>query len=274
MGFLKKAVKSGFNSIGYELTNQAMYKKYETERAGLKDAVERLFFLISHIDTSKDKEEVSGFFNFVSGEVLKSKAQLFQDLFVLYHLKNKKNGFFIEFGATDGVTLSNTFLLEKEYNWKGILAEPGRVWKNRLKENRNSTIDNRCVWSTSRQTLVFNETDIAELSTINQYSDSDFLSEQRKSSNTYEVETITLMDLLDLYNAPAMIDYLSIDTEGSEYEILKGFDFSKYQFEVITVEHNFTSMRHDLYNLLTQNGYKRVFESISLIDDWYIKESF
>ena len=271
MGFIKKVIKKGFNTIGYELLNQSMYKKYERERFALKDSIERLLFLISHTDTSKDKAEVFSFFNFAADKILKSKAQLFQDLFVLYHFKNKENGFFIEFGATDGVTLSNTYLLEKEYRWNGILAEPGKVWKNRLKENRNCCIDNRCVWSTSGQILVFNETNIAELSTINHFSDSDFLTDQRRNSKTYEVETLTLNDLLELYNAPAIIDYLSIDTEGSEYEILKGFDFSKYQIEIITVEHNYTPIREEIYALLTKNGYQRVFDSISLFDDWYRK---
>ena len=71
-------------------------------------------------------------------------------------------------------------------------------------------------------------------------------------------------------NAPKIIDYLSIDTEGSEYEILKNFDFESYSFRVITVEHNHTDNRELVKVLLTSNGYKRVHEAISDFDDWYI----
>jgi hypothetical protein len=56
------------------------------------------------------------------------------------------------------------------------------------------------------------------------------------------------------------MDYLSIGTEGSEYEILSHFDFSRYQFRIITREHNYTPLRRDIFNLLSGNGYKRVFE--------------
>src|ERR1017187_1984592 len=51
-----------------------------------------------------------------------SKSQLRQDLMVLSELDFKRGGYFVEFGATNGVTLSNTYLLEKEYGWTGILA--------------------------------------------------------------------------------------------------------------------------------------------------------
>jgi hypothetical protein len=79
-----------------------------------------------------------------------------------------------------------------------------------------------------------------------------------------------LNDLLRKYNSPKHIDYLSIDTEGSEFEILKALDFNEFSFGVITVEHNFTDSRDNLYDLLSSNGYKRVFEEISGVDDWYI----
>jgi hypothetical protein len=67
-----------------------------------------------------------------------------------------------------------------------------------------------------------------------------------------------------------VIDYLSIDTEGSEYEILANFDFSKHRFRVITCEHNYTQERDKIHTLLTEKGYLRKFEDVSQFDDWYV----
>jgi hypothetical protein len=67
-----------------------------------------------------------------------------------------------------------------------------------------------------------------------------------------------------------MMDYLSIDTEGSEYDILSSFNFDKYKFRVITSEHNFTQNREKIYTLLKKQGYERKFEDISEFDDWYV----
>lgn len=72
--------------------------------------------------------------------IKKSRSQLRQDLFVLFQTKFKKNGYFVEFGATDGIELSNSFLLEKEYGWKGILAEPALKWHEDLIKNRTAHI--------------------------------------------------------------------------------------------------------------------------------------
>ena len=69
----------------------------------------------------------------------KSKAQLKQDLIVLSQLKFKENGFFVEFGATNGLNLSNSYLLENSFNWKGVLSEPSPQWHEVLKENRKYT---------------------------------------------------------------------------------------------------------------------------------------
>ena len=200
-----------------------------------------------------------------------SKSQFRQDLFVLSFLDFKKNGYFVEFGATNGIDLSNTYLMEKELGWNGILAEPATVWHNDLKNNRKCNIETNCVWKDSISTLTFNQVTVAELSTISSYSDADLHKEARKEGETYKVNTISLNDLLLKYNAPSYIDYLSIDTEGSEYEILSNFDFSQYTFGVITCEHNYTPTREKLYSLLTKQGYLRVFEDLSLFDDWYVK---
>jgi len=201
-----------------------------------------------------------------------SKAQMKQDLFVLSQLEFKKNGYFVEFGATDGVQLSNTYLLEQSFGWKGILAEPAKCWQEKLKRNRNSHIETDCVWKNSEDSLMFEEMTTPELSTIAEFLQDDFMSVHRVQDKKYKVNTISLIDLLEKYDAPKIVDYLSIDTEGSEYEILKSFDFTKYQFRIITCEHNYTQNRDKILNLLSQCGYERRFTGFSKCDDWYVNK--
>ena len=86
-----------------------------------------------------------------------SKSQIHQDLFVLSELGFKKNGFFVEFGATDGIDLSNSHLLETKFDWSGILAEPAKIWHSALHENRSASIETECVWKETGETLIFNE---------------------------------------------------------------------------------------------------------------------
>jgi FkbM family methyltransferase len=207
-----------------------------------------------------------------------SKSQLQQDLFVLSQLNFKKNGYFVEFGASNGVTISNTWLLEKLFNWDGIVAEPSSYWHKELHANRGCHIETDCVWSKSGETLMFNEVNTEkanygpELSTIDAFSSVDSHAQTRQSGKKYQVNTISLNDLLSKYNAPTTIDYLSIDTEGSEFEILSNFDYNKYDVKIITCEHNYTPMREEIFDFLTSKNYKRKFEHLSKWDDWYIKD--
>jgi FkbM family methyltransferase len=200
-------------------------------------------------------------------------SELHQDVMVLF-LSDFRNGlYFVEFGAADGVKGSNTFLLENRFNWNGILAEPAKIWSEDLKLNRpNSNIEFDCVWSDSNSELIFNETpDAPELSTVYEYRNSDLHHNSRKQSKRYKVKTISLNDLLSKYSAPNHINYLSIDTEGTEFNILSALDWDRYSFDVITCEHNYSPQRENILNLLTIKGYKRIFESLSQYEDWYIK---
>ena len=203
--------------------------------------------------------------------LLISKSQIKQDLFVLSQTNFKRKGFFVDFGASNGIDLSNSYLLEKNYDWQGILAEPCRIWHESLFENRKVAIETKCVWKESNQKLLFNQTNYAELSTIDDFSAKDSHAQYRQGGLIYEVETISLNDLLAKYNAPYQIDYLSIDTEGSELDILENFNWDRYSFEAITVEHNYTINREKIYRLLENKGYKRKFVEFSLFDDWYVK---
>lgn len=210
--------------------------------------------------TAEQKEELE----------LESKSQLGQDMFVLSELDFKRGGYFVEFGATDGVELSNTYLLEKRLGWTGILAEPAVSWHIALPKNRNCHIDFNCVWSKSGEILEFNNALAAELSTIDTFSSCDEHAQAREDGLRYTVPTISLNDLLEKYKAPTEIDYLSIDTEGSEFEILSAFDFDKHKIKVITCEHNYTPMRGQILQLLQSKGYVRKYTEYSRFDDWYV----
>ena len=200
-----------------------------------------------------------------------SKSQLGQDILALTVAGVERPGFFVEFGAADGGALSNSYLLEKHFGWRGILAEPARVWHKDLVKNRSCFIEKSCVWSQSGSILNFNEVDAPEISTIAQFNGVDMHSNSRKNGVEYKVSTISLNNLLEKYNAPVDIDFLSIDTEGSEFEILNAFDFSKYNFKIICCEHNHTPMRENIYSLLKRHGYIRKYEAHSMMDDWFFK---
>jgi len=208
--------------------------------------------------------------------ILSSKSsELHQDVFVLFLTNFQQGLYFVEFGAADGVNLSNTFLLEESFNWQGILAEPAKIWRDDLKRNRpNSNISLDCVWSDSNSELIFNETpDAPFFSTLYEYRNSDLHNNARKQSKRYKVKTISINDLLLEFDAPSHINYLSIDTEGSEYKILSSLDWDLYSFDIITCEHNYSPQREDILDLLTSKGYKRVFESLSQYEDWYVQKS-
>lgn len=194
-----------------------------------------------------------------------------QDKLVL-SLLGEHPGFFVEFGADDGITLSNTYALEKSFNWIGIVCEPSMVSRQKLIENRQCHIDFNCVTDKTGDVVTFIETGKG-LSSMEKYAYDDMWADIRKEGYSYEVPTISLTDLLNKYDAPNIIDYLSIDTEGSELDILTAYDFSRI-FKVITVEHNYTNNREKIYDLLTSKGYTRIMENLSKWDDWYVHELY
>jgi FkbM family methyltransferase len=222
-------------------------------------------------------EDFLNFYSYLLSNNKSSNAQLFQDLFVLFILKEKRGGTFLEFGATDGVQLSNSFLLENKFGWRGVLAEPSPQWHKKLNENRpTSNIITECIYSESEKNLDFFVSDSGALSTLEQFRNSDISSmplntEARNSKGyRYQVSTISLNDVFVKYFQSTPIDYMSVDTEGSELLILENFDFKKFAPKIVTVEHNFTDMQDKLDDLFKKNNYVRVFKEHTQFDAWYI----
>lgn len=208
---------------------------------------------------------------FVESNFSDSKSQLFQDLFVLIHLNERRGGYFVEIGVGSGEYLSNTWLLEKKYQWKGILAEPNRHFLKQIKGVRSVAIDDRAVWKTTGSTLDFLDVgSLKELSTIKMFKNSD---QYPRDGETYPVRTVSLNDLLAEHQAPTDIDYVSIDTEGSEWEILKDFNFEKYKVSIFTIEHNYSAEKlSNIRNLLIRHGYVQVLEGFTRFDAWFVAQ--
>jgi FkbM family methyltransferase len=167
-----------------------------------------------------------------------SYSQLGQDLFIAKHFKYKSKGFFVEIGVGDGVNLSNTYLLEKNYNWNGILCEPHPDDHKSIKINRNCFLEQAAAYSESNMQVEFNMCKIKELSGIKTHMKTSHSIHAKDINKVINVKTISLNDLLKKYNAPTKIDYISLDTEGSEFEIIKSFNFDNYKVSVWSIEHN------------------------------------
>lgn len=187
----------------------------------------------------------------------KSHSQIGQDLDVLKFYKNKKNGFFIEIGASDGIQLSNTYLLETTYEWKGICVEPiPSKFKSLCKNRPNSMCYPNAVYNESDKQVVFDICNQSDLLSGISWNIDRHKTTVDKNKTQIIVTTISLNDLLNKSNSPSFIEYLSLDTEGSELEILKSVNLKKYTFGLIDVEHNYVEPRRtQIRDLLISNGY-------------------
>ena len=181
----------------------------------------------------------------------------------------RRNGYFVDLAAAHPTRLSNTFFLESRLGWDGVLIEANPSFARLLREKRTSKVF-ECAVTSSNGSLVEFRVDNEELGGI--VGDS-FDNNRRtrgnelKSAKIISVQTRTLESILDESGAPSVIDYLSLDIEGAEFEAMRDFDFSKYKFKCMTIE--CPPLELDL--LLDAHGYVQVQHS--LFDTFYIHKS-
>jgi FkbM family methyltransferase len=199
-------------------------------------------------------------------------SQAGQDKWVIDFFKGKRDGYFVDIGAYDGKEISNTYLLEKEFGWDGVCIEPSIKMFRKLRENRNCRLLNRAAYS--RNTIMsFDDIGVSSLIT---------------PVGKHRIKASTMRTILDEVGAPNVIDYISLDTEGSEYEVLLGFPFDKYDVVLWTIEHNVyyntdkqTILKENIMKILTENNYVRVREDVLCngdprypFEDWYVNSRY
>ena len=197
-------------------------------------------------------------------------SQANQDRWVCESLGFKRGGTFIDIGAYDGIQTSNTYFLEKELGWSGVCVEANPAIFQQLLRNRRSINLNLAV-SDYAGTCFFSGDAIAG------------------QAEGIQVPCDTLNHILEACQAPAVIDYLSLDIEGHEFAVLHGFDFDRWRIRLMTVEHNLycdgPEKKDRLYRLLTARGFERVVDNAVCLDpnpqwfqqpyeDWYAHRSF
>lgn len=193
-----------------------------------------------------------------------------QDRFAIDHIfHRKRGGYFLDIGASDGVSENNTYLFESCYDWNGICCECDARDINLLCQNRKRHIVSSPIYKTSGELINFEMHPANHLSGI-----SGFQVEKYRNTNSKVVYmmTLSLNDCLKKFDAPNVIDYMTLDTEGTEYEILSAFDFNKYKINYMAIEHNSQHpKRENIRSLLENNGYA-YFRSIAQDDDYILKE--
>jgi len=187
-----------------------------------------------------------------------------QDKWIIdtFNLKRKDyNGFFLEIGGGDGFCNSNTFILEQYYNWNGILIEPNPVLYKKLITNRPST--------TAFNALIYDENKKinfkidGELSQILNNIDA-----KEGHKQVISINSMRLDELLNECNAPKMIDFFSLDVEGSEEKVLTQNVLNKYKFLSLCIERP----SYNLHMKLIENNY--VFIKSKIYDCFYLNRDF
>lgn len=188
-------------------------------------------------------------------------SQLGQDKWVLGKVfPGVSDGFFVDVGAWDAEVDSNTKVLEAR-GWKGICIEPfPSNWKN-----RTCQLFQEVVYSRKGEIVRFRQADV--LGGIDEHIGHH--KGEVASFPVVELTSTTLGDVLERAKAPKFIHYMSIDTEGSELEILKALPFSDYTVGAFSIEHNSEEpKRQQIRTSLEGHGYR--LARVQLVDDWYV----
>ena len=169
--------------------------------------------------------------------------------------KGHKNGFFVDVGAHDGISINNTLFFEQMHGWSGINIEPIPSVYNKLQKNRASCINLNCAINDTEGEIDFilNCGYSEMISGIKQHFDKRHLArlnrecnEMGSVSSVVKVNGLRLESIFEQYNIQH-VNYLSIDVEGAEFTVIKSINFHKVFIDIIGFENNYDDDGHSSY---------------------------
>ncbi len=199
-----------------------------------------------------------------------SYAQNREDRIIEAFFPDIKNGFYVDVGANDPNEDSVTKLFY-DNGWRGINIEPNASLHKKLSEVRTKDINLACGISDRVGEIEFREYGNHGLSTFSEEAKKQNIkSEDPKLSKykDYKVKVRTLNDILAEYVGDRTINFMKVDVEGHEYEVLAGNDWSKYRPELICIEAN--HVNHDWRPLMKKAGYSPIFNDG--LNEYYLRK--
>ena len=194
-------------------------------------------------------------------------SQAAQEQAVLSLLRYKKNGYFVDLASNDATYLSNTYILERDYQWEGLCIEPNPMyWYNLTHYRPDCQIVGAIIGQTTDDIINFRYGAKEHGGIVGD----EFDNSPRWKKESKQEYTISLQTILQRYQVPNIIDYLSLDVEGAEFYILKGFPFHLYKINVMTIER--PSL--ELQQLLSKQGYQQLLRLSSWGEMLYAHTDF
>jgi FkbM family methyltransferase len=180
-----------------------------------------------------------------------------QDRIAYLYFKRKTDGFFIDIGAHDGISGNNTYIFE-QIGWKGICIEPQPDIFRQLQKNRKCDIYNAAIYTQSSDGLEFAKINNADflsgLSVILSDNRKELLEKESNQVEYIKVKTMMFDDIMKTYPSVRYIDFMSLDVEGAELNILQTINFERYSFGLMAIENN--EPNNILAKYMESKGYK------------------
>ena len=193
-----------------------------------------------------------------------------EDLIISDLTKNIKNGFYVDAGCYHPLHLNNTYLLYKR-SWNGInidISEFSIKLFNYLRPNDVNI--NSAVSNTEKEISFYYQKKLSQLSTIKKA-----ISNERMQGNIKEkkIKSLKLNSILNQSKFKnRQIDFLNIDVEGADFEVLKSLDFTIYEPKIICIEIMEKNIfESEIYNFLKDLNYKKIWSSKSSFNHIFLK---
>ena len=186
--------------------------------------------------------------------------------------KGFKNGFFVDVGAHDGISINNTLYFERYNGWTGINIEPIESVYNKLVTNRPFCVNINCAVSNTdgNAEFILNKGYTEMISGLKSSYDGRHMSRLQKenimTNSTTEIVNVCTQRLETIFDEQGVtcVNYMSVDVEGGEYDVIKSINFYKVFIDFIGFENNYNDMSFPIVKYLESKNFRVCHKSMDI----------